>query len=197
MTRRVALAGLLALALASPTRAGFIATFAEAGSDVVATGDGSLNLSVLTGPTQAGALGVVFPAGPAVVLGTSNFGLDDFYQGASGPSALGPGGQAAPDSGALTHVGVTGASLIVPHDYQSGKPLTSSSTWANTTLSGLGLTPGTYTWTWGSGPTADFFTVQIGPVTPAVPAPPTLLLGRVGAGSVARLRRPARPSNHG
>jgi hypothetical protein len=35
----------------------------------------------------------------------------------------------------------------------------------------LGLTPGTYDWTWGTGNHADRFTVQIGPAATGVPLP--------------------------
>jgi hypothetical protein len=53
--------------------------------------------------------------------------------------------------------------------YVSGHALADTMTFDNTTFTGLGVTPGTYEWTWGSGLTADSFTLQIGPV--AVPAP--------------------------
>jgi len=39
--------------------------------------------------------------------------------------------------------------LVLPTGYTSGSALTTSETWNNTTLAGLGLTDGTYTWTWG------------------------------------------------
>jgi hypothetical protein len=43
-------------------------------------------------------------------------------------------------------------------------------------ISGLGLTPGTYTWTWGSGATADSLEVNIPSDPSAVPAPSSLTL---------------------
>jgi hypothetical protein len=61
-------------------------------------------------------------------------------------------------------------------------------------LASLGVTPGTYEWTWGSGVTADSFTLQIGAV--AVPEPATLLVFALPLGLIvllaARYRRPAR-----
>ena len=75
---------------------------------------------------------------------------------------------------------------IVPAGYTSGSSLTSSATWDNTTISKLGLTPGTYTWTWGSttNGTADFIEVDI-PSATGVPEPSTLTL--LGLGSLGLL----------
>ena len=47
----------------------------------------------------------------------------------------------------------------------------------------LGLTPGTYTWTWGSGANADFLEVDI--PSAAVPEPSSLTL--LGLGSLGLL----------
>ena len=68
--------------------------------------------------------------------------------------------------------------------------LSDTATWDDTTISGLGLTPGTYTWTWGSGATADSFVINI----PPVPEPTTLtLLGSALFGlGVVYLRRRAK-----
>jgi hypothetical protein len=65
----------------------------------------------------------------------------------------------------------------------SGDPLSDTSTYDNATFASLGATPGTYTWTWGSGAHADSFTLQIGAA--AVPEPSTwamMLLGFAGLG---------------
>ena len=58
-------------------------------------------------------------------------------------------------------VGVQGLLLLVPQGYVSGNPLSGSATFDNATFASLGITPGTYTWTWGTG--VDSFTLQIGP----------------------------------
>jgi hypothetical protein len=42
------------------------------------------------------------------------------------------------------------AFLALPQGYTSGDPLTNSMTFDNATFASLGLTPGTYTWTWGT-----------------------------------------------
>jgi len=71
--------------------------------------------------------------------------------------------------------------LITPDGYISGSALSGTATWSGTTISSLGLTPGTYTWTWGTGPDADSLTVNIG----VVPEPSTLTLLGIGIAGVA------------
>lgn len=67
----------------------------------------------------------------------------------------------------------------------SGAPLSGSSTFANQTLASLGVTPGSYVWTWGSGANADSPTLNI--IAPAVPEPSSLVLA--GMGSLAAFGR--------
>jgi hypothetical protein len=64
--------------------------------------------------------------------------------------------------------------LIVPIGYVSGSALSDTSTYDNATFNSLGVTPGTYVWTWGSGANADSFTLNIGAAV--VPEPSSLLL---------------------
>lgn len=44
----------------------------------------------------------------------------------------------------------------MPHDYVSGNTLSDTSTYDNQTFNTLGVTPGTYEWTWGSGANQSF-----------------------------------------
>jgi hypothetical protein len=67
-----------------------------------------------------------------------------------------------------------------PWGCHSGDSIHNTATWDNTTIRGLGLTPGTYIWTWGSGTTADFVEVDI-PSPTAVPEPSSLTLLAPGA----------------
>src|SRR6516165_12164880 len=69
------------------------------------------------------------------------------------------------------NAGASGPELITPFGYHLNPSgfLTSSATWNGATFASLFVTPGTYTWSWGSGIHADSLTLQIGPT--AVPGP--------------------------
>ncbi|MGH7044737.1 MAG: PEP-CTERM sorting domain-containing protein [Acetobacteraceae bacterium] len=69
----------------------------------------------------------------------------------------------------------------MPHGYVSGIQLADTSTWDNVTFADLGVTPGTYTWTWGGAPDGSF-TLKIGVPEPgslAILGGSILLLGAV------------------
>jgi len=174
----LALAALVLLGGVGQAKAGFIITFSQDGANVDANGTGSFNLTALTyegttgepGAFERGAGGVVL-LGPATGFSFDEFGF------ISGPSSFGTGPAQFATSGSGPPVGVAYVvgDVVVPQGYVSGTPLTSSATWDNTTISGLGLTPGTYTYTWGSGATADSLEVVI-PSASAVPEPAALTL---------------------
>ena len=52
--------------------------------------------------------------------------------------------------------------LFVPQGYVSGAALSDSMTFNNATFASLGVTPGTYVWTWGTGLPNQNFTLMIG-----------------------------------
>jgi hypothetical protein len=52
--------------------------------------------------------------------------------------------------------------------YVSGGALSVTSTYANPTFSSLGVTPGTYEWTWGDGKNQNF-TLEIGSAVASEP----------------------------
>jgi hypothetical protein len=87
-------------------------------------------------------------------------------------------------------IAVNGADgvLGVPLAFVSGDALSNSMDFAGETIASLGLTPGIYTWTWGSGINVDSLTVQIGPVS----EPASLArfgVGLAGLGMALRTRR--------
>jgi hypothetical protein len=81
--------------------------------------------------------------------------------------------------------------LLVPQGYASGAALSDSMTFNNATFASLGVTPGTYVWTWGTGGNQNF-TLQIGSVgVPGVPdgGSTVSLLGCALLGLVALRRK--------
>jgi hypothetical protein len=158
-----------------PAQAGYIVTLEQVGSNVVATGSGTLNLTGLGLPDLAFAPSLINPFGGNIVTGSSNApsGASDAYEAAiTGPSSFGRGSETFASSGTGDIVGMifnggNNPLLLVPEGYVFGT-LSGSATYNNTTLINLGVTPGTYTWSWGDG--ADNFTLQIGSVgVPGVP----------------------------
>jgi hypothetical protein len=188
----------LGAGLAVPAQAAYVVTLQEVGSNVVATGSGSIDLAGLTGVNPGGGFfadtginGREIATGPVNV-----FEPVDLFSGFTGPSAFGSasGVFPSPSSGTGDPVAINGASpqtLVLPAGYLSGGPLSSTSTWDAATFASLGVTPGTYEWTWGTGVHTDSFTLQIGPVA-AAPEPASLALfgvGLAGLGMVVRRRR--------
>ena len=54
------------------------------------------------------------------------------------------------------------AAFLVPQGYVSGAALSGSMTFNNATFASLGVIPGTYVWTWGTGLPNQNFTLHIG-----------------------------------
>jgi hypothetical protein len=85
--------------------------------------------------------------------------------------------------------GFGGPNIWLPSGYVSGSELSSSATWDNATFASLGVTPGSFVWTWGNG--ADQrFTLDI--VNATVPEPAALGvfgLGMLLIGAFVGLRR--------
>jgi hypothetical protein len=162
--------------------ASYVITIERVGSDVVATGSGSLDTTDLAlyvhGDQDPAAL--VADQG-LIIVGPAAYTSDDYYTGFSGPGTFGSGdtGDEYAQSGGGNLVGIVSVAnvLVVPENYVSGGALgTSTATWDNTTLAGLGVTDGTYVFSWGSGVDADSLTVYAGPTSTPEPASLALLL---------------------
>jgi len=152
--------------------AALVIAFEEVGGNVVATGSGSALLADLTYlTTYDNDTAGVTPSLAAAVVGSPDEEIAILWTGIAGPSSFGSGTFTAPTSGGGDKFGLWGqvggnpiALLHLPNGYSSGDPLSSSSTYAGASFASLGLTPGTYTWASGTGPTADSLRINIGPV---------------------------------
>jgi hypothetical protein len=171
--------------------AAFTLTFLEQGGDVVATGSGTIDLAGL--PPQTPVEQPLKDTGVEARMAlTGTAGTVKAYTGITGPSSFGSGGRTNASNGGGDAIAVHGADgvLGVPLAYVSGNALSNSMEFAGKTFASIGLMPGTYTWTWGSGINADSFTIQIGPA--AAPEPPSLTvlaMGIAGLGLLLRARR--------
>ena len=129
----------------------------EVGANVVANGSGAINLTGL-GFFQSGPLNSLLNATFGVIRTGTDGSSADWYTGATGPSTFGSGGQFFPSIGSGDFVGIDGGIgiIFVPLGYVSGGALSSRSTFNNQTFATLGVTPGTYVWSWGQGANQRF-----------------------------------------
>ena len=142
----------------------FNVTISQVGNDVVWSGSGSFNLTALTsdGPsgTSAGyesdqAIWAIGPGAPVdTYIGTITYPLT------FGTNAV-PVTSASGSTFGILPGGTGGRSLYVPSGYVSNTNISGTATYINTTIAGAGLTPGTYTWSWGSGANASSLVMVI------------------------------------
>lgn len=168
-------------------QAAFVFTLQQVGSNVVATGAGTINIAALTleNLDSPGDSSNINPAIGFLAAGpTSEVPIQE-YAGISGPASFGTGGHTSSTTGSGNLVAVYGddSMLFVPNGYVSTTVLSDTTTWTGATFSSLGITPGTYTYTWGSASTADSLTVQ------AVPEPSTWAMMAAGVGGLLAFRR--------
>jgi hypothetical protein len=178
--------------LPTSARASVLMTVTESGGNVNVIGSGTLNLTALSFISTASA-NIGINGSIAVLRVGPGGGLTDRYSGFTGPTSFGTlGGFTTATSGTGDRFGVVGSLALirieVPVGYASGGALSGSLLFTGQTFASLGLTPGTYTWNWGSGGTADSLTVQVGAAAPEPGTLALLALGVVG-GIVARRRK--------
>jgi hypothetical protein len=153
---------------------GFTVTIHQVGSNVVANGSGAFNLMGLT---------LIGPGGDGLPLVAANTGLIqigaaphqnlDAYRGFTGPTSFGVGTLFLANIGSgdfvsiqqfqfftlpfsVSPLGGEIGGLFVPTGYVSGTALSDSMTFNNATFASLGVTPGTYVWSWGAGANQNF-----------------------------------------
>jgi hypothetical protein len=142
-----------------PAQAGYLVTLGQVGANVVATGNGAIDLTGLNffGSTIEGA--DIQPFFATIRTGAS--APVDIYTGATGPKNFGSGFYTPADSSSGDSVAISGSALFVPQNYMSGQPLSDTTTYDNATFADLGVRGGLYEWTWGSGPNQNF-TLKVG-----------------------------------
>jgi hypothetical protein len=141
----------------------FNITVSEVGPNVVWSGSGSFNLTSLTlnqnfpgvtgGFNRAFAQFIVGPTSPAPATTYSGSSFTTFPTSfGPTPGGLGPSSSSGSLFGIVQTAGTGGPrEVAVPQGYVSGTVISGSMTYNSQTIAGMGLTPGTYTWSWGTG----------------------------------------------
>lgn len=185
LANRIAGVAAILIGLAAPpAQAGYVVDLTQAGGNVVATGSGAIDLTGLSFLVAGGASASIGPRAGLIFTGVaipepSTF---DEYTGITGPASFGSGDRSLASSGGGDLVGIYDfrSALFVPAGYASGGSLLDTSTYSGKTFATLGVTPGAYKWTWGTGPDQNFTLVAT-----IVPEPATwamMLLGFTGLG---------------
>jgi hypothetical protein len=162
----------LSMGAASQAEAAFLITLTQVGNDLSENSSGAFDLTDLKvfGNANPGFSPVVIPseAETFVGAGTSPAPLT-LYSGLSGPSNFGPGGRTDASFGSGDDVfllSVVGTPIFgVPAGYSSGNFLEGSATYVDASYASLGLTRGTYVYTWGTGAHADTLTINVGSIS--------------------------------
>lgn len=193
----LAVAMLIGFGLCLPrAQAAYTLTIQADQTGVTATGAGSINFDALSPFGDELDPSLIDASDGAVIVGPATPTDDTYYSGITGPDVFGSGDEFFADAGGGAIVGLgtfgetSGGVVAVPMGYVSGASLgTSTATWTGATITSLGLTPGSYVWTWGSGASADTFTLDIGSLgIIAAPEPATWAMMLLGLGGVALLR---------
>lgn len=126
----------------SPAQAAFVVALEQDGSNIVATGSGTLDLTdltfVVTGP---GLLSILQPSLSYFGIAPSTTASADLYKHVSAPTLFGTGDFAFATSATGDIVSLDGAGdLAVPAGYASGGLLSDSAIWADATFASLGIT---------------------------------------------------------
>ncbi len=141
----------------------------ESGGNIVTTISGNANTDSLTASPST-STGMIIPSPVQVALTDTlidrySIGTPSIISIGSGTSFVtitsGPTG----DKVGFRVIGPAPytAYLELPQGYVSKSSLSATATSGGATFASAGITPGTYTWTWGSGLDEDSLTIQVGP----------------------------------
>jgi hypothetical protein len=179
-------AGALALLFAAPpARAAYIVNIYQDGANVKADGEGALNLTGLRrsfGGEQTNLATFLYSLQGWILLapgGPINYGS---WLGVTGPSNLGNSGPINATNNTFPGiVGVAGSfgQLFVPEFYSGGPLPSGTATWNNQDFTTMGISPGSYTWTWGQEAEDQKFIINVGN---QVPESSSVVLSACGLG---------------
>ena len=122
-----------------------------AGSGTLKTEGGVLTILPFGGVGSTS--GAEFLVGAPTAVPVAGFVFDDL----SGPSSFGLSSfpvlatSGSGDTFGITSPSIFAGRVLVPGEYLSEAPLSGTSTYAGQTILSLGLIPGEYRWSWGSG----------------------------------------------
>jgi len=150
-------------------QAALVVDVAETAGDVVFAASGTVDFTGLSSFGLTVTQGAITPVSGALLVGPSIDAITDGYEGVTAPGAFGTGNFILASTGTGETFGFISTLLLVPQGYASSAPIAATSKYAGATFASLGLTPGTYIWTWSS----DSVTLRIGS---AVPLPPAIVL---------------------
>jgi hypothetical protein len=157
---------------ASGATGAFNVTITQVGPDVVWAGSGSFNLTDLDLDLQIvitsgfAANQAIWIAGatlsPPGITGQQYAGTSLTYPTtfALGTQTGGPSATTGSMFGVLP--GGFGRTIVVPNGYVSGTTISGSTTYASQTISSMGLSGGTYIWSWGAGANSSSLVMTIG-----------------------------------
>src|SRR5438132_891720 len=141
---------------------GYTVRLQQVGPNVVATGSGAIDLTGLTLSPSTSLNPQIQPCGDCQAEGSATIytgpissSVDRYFVGPSGPRSFGDLGLFSPaSSGSGDMVGIAttifGDSISVPTGYVSDTAVSDMAIYSGRTLASLGVTPGTYVWTWGT-----------------------------------------------
>lgn len=149
----------------------YTVTLEQVGSNVVATGTGAIDLTGLNQGGPGSFSSQMNPSFPYIYTGTNGAPIVGYSTFSfTGVPNFGSGGLNPANSSFGDFVGIAQVTINpffhflafdLPGNYSSNDPLSSSATWNNATFNSLGVTPGTYEWTWGTGTGNENFTLII------------------------------------
>ncbi|MGH7119591.1 MAG: hypothetical protein ACREFP_11485 [Acetobacteraceae bacterium] len=125
-----------------PAQASHIVNLTQQGSNVVATGSGTIDLTDLSFLDTNQNPSLIIPVGEELILGPTSPTPYNYFGFFTEPAGFGSGGVAFASSGGGDVVAIDGQAVYVPVGYVSGSALSDTATWNNQTFASLGATPG-------------------------------------------------------